>query len=228
MKIIAHRGFSEAYPENTLLSFKKALETGVDAIEADIRLSRDEQAVIFHDASLVRITDIDKTPESLTLQELQKLDAGRGEIIPSLDELLTLIDGKATLILEIKYNPATYKRLCAVMEASIYDKLTWIEVSCFEDIVLEEMHRLNKDIKLHKLIQEETVLQDQTFQSRYDYVNYFDININLMKTALDKGLIKQHKVILWTVNKEDISTASQEGLYGIMTNNPKRTKEQYA
>lgn len=220
MKIIAHRGFSELYPENTLLAFKKALEAGADGIETDLRLSLDEKAIIFHDDSLERITGLDNIPEALNLNELQKLNAGEGETIPSLSELLQLTSSKASLILEIKYNPITYKRLCEVIEEDIKDKLDWVEVSCFEDRVLEYIHTLNPEIKIHKLINEASTLEDKDFENRYDYASYFDIDIRLKKIALELGLIQRHKVIFWTVDKEDISDEKEAGLYGIMKNNP--------
>ncbi len=228
MRIIAHRGFSENYPENTLLAFEKAIESGVDGIETDIRLSQDEKAIVFHDESLSRIAHLDKAPEALTLAELKRLDVGEGEKIPSLDELIGLTNARTTLILEIKYNPATYKRLCQIVHESIHDKLSWIEVSCFEDAVLQELHRLNKDITLHKLIEEESILKEEAFHRRYDYIDCFDIDVRLAPIALEVGVIGHFKVILWTVENEDIHHAIEEGLYGIMTNNPQRLKEKYA
>lgn len=220
MKIIAHRGFSELYPENTLLAFKKALEAGVDGIETDIRLSRDEQAIIFHDDNLKRITGLDNTPEALTLLELKELDAGSAQTIPSLDELLQLISSQATLILEIKYIPSTYKRLCKIIEQKINDKLDWVEVSCFDDEVLEYMHRLNPQIKLHKLIEHASILKDKEFENKYAYASYFDINIELRELALEQGFFRGHKIIFWTVEKEDLSKEKEAGLYGVMKNNP--------
>lgn len=228
MKIIAHRGFSEKYPENTLLAFEKAIEIGADGIEMDLRLSRDEKVIAFHDSNLKRITGIDKEPESLDLDELQALDAGKEEVIPSLDEVLELTNARTTLILEVKYNPSTYKRLCRLISESIQDKLSWVEVSSFEDKVLEEMHNLNKNIKLHKVINKESTLKDRGFQIRYDYIDCFDIDIRLSQLTLEKGVIKQHKVIFWTVDKEDIDKEIKEGLYAVMTNDPQRLKEKYA
>jgi len=228
MKIIAHRGFSEEYPENTLLAFEKAIELEIGGIDVDLRLSRDEKVIVFHDSNLKRITGIDKEPEALNLDELQALDAGEGEAIPSLDEVLKLTNARTTLILEIKYKPSTYKRLCKIINESIQDKLAWIEVSSFEDKVLEEMHKLNNNVRLHKVIDKESTLTDKDFHIRYDYINCFDINIKLSKITLEKGLIKRHKVIFWTVDKEDIHKEIEDGLYAIMTNNPKRLKEKYA
>ncbi len=226
MKIIAHRGFSGNYPENTLLAFEKALDAGADGIETDLQLSRDNVPVIFHDDTLKRITGLDETPETLTLAELQSLDAGswfdpayEKQKIPSLDELLELCDAKASLILEIKYIPSTYKRLCQEIQRRIHDKLDWVEVSCFEDSVLEYMHRLDPKIRLHKLVDKAATLQRKDFDMRYDYTDYFDIDINLRTLVTQMGLIHRKKVIFWTLEADEIDEEMKKGLYGIMSNN---------
>ncbi len=228
MKIIAHRGFSDKYPENTLLAFEKALAEDVDGIETDVRLSRDEQAFIFHDDSLKRLARVDMAPETLTLNELQNLTLTGGQKIPSLGDLLSVVDAKSMLILEIKYNPATYKKLCLIIEEHIHDKLEWVQVSCFDDCVLEEMHRINPDIKLHKLIDKASTLKEKELALKYDYIDCFDIDVKLAKTALENGLISKHKVIFWTVGKEDLSQEIAAGLYAVMSNDPQHAKEQYA
>jgi glycerophosphoryl diester phosphodiesterase len=227
LKIIAHRGFSENYPENTLLAFQKAIDAGADGIETDLRLSLDNQPFVFHDDTLERITGLRKKPEALTLDELQTLDAGswfdpkyNDEKIPSLDELLQLCDGRATLILEVKQTPATYLKLCEVIEKRICDKLSWVEVSCFDDCVLEYMHHLNPGVRLHKLIDSASTLQKEDFERCYAYTDYFDINIALRSIVMQKELIRRHKVIFWTVDKEEIGKEIEAGLYGVMRNNP--------
>jgi len=220
MKIIAHRGFSADYPENTLLAFEKALQAGADGIETDLQLSRDGEVILFHDDKLKNITGAEGTVQTLSLAELKALDAGRGERIPTLDELLRLTNAQATLILEIKYDPSTYTRLCELVSDKIAQLTEWVEVSCFEDRVLEYMHKLDPQIKLHKLIDEASVLQDKGFEKRYHYASYLDIDIALKALALEKGIIQRHKVIFWTVQTEDISTEKEAGLYGIMKNDP--------
>ncbi len=228
MKIIAHRGFSEKYLENTLLAFNKALDIGVDGIETDVRLSHDGQAFIFHDANLKRLAKIDKAPEMLSLEELQSLTLQNNQKIPSLVELLKTVNAKSMLILEIKYNPATYLKLCRIIEKHIHDKLQWVEVSCFEDRVLKEMHRLNPDIKLHKLIDKASTLKEEELDQKYDYIDYFDVDVKLAKRALADGLLSKYKIIFWTVDKEDLSQETEAGLYAIMSNNPRNAKVQYA
>ena len=72
---IAHRGFSGIYPENTMLSFRKALELGVDAIELDVQLSKDGEVMIFHDEGLMRTTGENGLLMERTCSELKTLDA---------------------------------------------------------------------------------------------------------------------------------------------------------
>jgi len=216
MKVIAHRGLSAHYPENTLLAFDKAIEAGADGIETDLRLSADGKIILFHDKSLQHIAAVEAKPEDLTLASLKNIDVGMRESIPTLDEALQFVDGKLTLILEIKYNVSTYKTLCELTEERIKDKLSWVEVSCFEDKVLEYMHALNPKIRLHKLIEKASILTMENSEERYAYISYFDIKTTLRTLALEKGLIAKHKVILWTVDNEDLSKEIGAGLYGIM------------
>lgn len=102
MLIYAHRGASAEYPENTLAAFERALRLGVDGIELDLRASADGVPVVIHDRDLGRTTDGAGNVDDFALAELRALDAGRGERIPTLLEVLDLVDGAVTLDLEIK------------------------------------------------------------------------------------------------------------------------------
>lgn len=72
---IAHRGFSRLYPENTMLSFNKAVELGVDAIELDVQLSKDGVLMVLHDEDLLRTTGEKGLLKDRTFNELRELDA---------------------------------------------------------------------------------------------------------------------------------------------------------
>lgn len=112
--VAAHRGASADYPENTMLAFKKAIEMGVDQIETDIRITRDGELVIIHDALVDRTTDGTGFVNQKTLGEIKELDAGikmgeqfKGERIPTFIEFMEYvkdIDG-LTLDLELKEYP---------------------------------------------------------------------------------------------------------------------------
>ncbi|MBQ5357334.1 MAG: glycerophosphodiester phosphodiesterase, partial [Oscillospiraceae bacterium] len=75
-KIYAHRGFSEKYPENTMLAFRKAAELGVEGLEIDVHLTKDGELVVMHDENTVRTTGVNALIKDLTLEEFKALDAG--------------------------------------------------------------------------------------------------------------------------------------------------------
>ena len=89
--IIAHRGLDNSYPENTLIAFKAALESGM-AVEIDVRSTADEELVVLHDDTVDRTTDGSGSVAKMNLAELKQLDAGgwkgiefSGECIPTLE-----------------------------------------------------------------------------------------------------------------------------------------------
>ena len=107
--VIAHRGFSAIAPENTLPAFQNAIDAGADMIEFDIRLTRDQQFVVIHDATLERTTNGRGIVENHTLSELQTLDAGSwfgrefaGTVLPSLGETLSLCRNRILVNIEVK------------------------------------------------------------------------------------------------------------------------------
>src|SRR3954454_13113161 len=98
VEIIGHRGAASDAPENTLASFRLAWEQQADAIECDVRLSKDVHIVAIHDAETKRTAGVDVAVVDQTLAELRRLDVGRwkderfaGEPIPTLAEILTTV-----------------------------------------------------------------------------------------------------------------------------------------
>ncbi len=103
---IGHRGAAGYEPENTLRSFRKAIELGVDMVELDVRRTKDGKFVVIHDDTVDRTTQGSGAVAEMTLAEIMELDAGRGEKIPTLDEVLNLVGGKAGMDIEVK-DPGT-------------------------------------------------------------------------------------------------------------------------
>jgi glycerophosphoryl diester phosphodiesterase len=127
--VIGHRGDSAHFPENTIPSFDRAIELGADAIEFDLRVSRDGEVVIIHDPAVDRTTDGRGAVDSLTLAELKRLDAGarfspdggktfpfrgKGLTIPTLDEMLARY-ASIPLLIEVKI-PEAARLTPAVLE----------------------------------------------------------------------------------------------------------------
>jgi glycerophosphoryl diester phosphodiesterase len=101
MKIIGHRGAAGLELENTLPSFRLALQIGVHAVELDIQLTKDRQPVVCHDDNLKRVGGGDHSIKELTYAQLSKLTLSNGASVPHLRDVLT-IAGKTPVIIEIK------------------------------------------------------------------------------------------------------------------------------
>lgn len=112
--IIAHRGASAYYPENTLASFEGAVALGADMVELDVQLTSDSEVVVFHDEKISRCTNGRGLLANHTLADLKKLDAGgwfdkkfRGERIPTLAEVLNLCRKRIAVNIEVKTEAVT-------------------------------------------------------------------------------------------------------------------------
>lgn len=107
--VAAHRGDCARYPENTIPAFRAALEAGVDQVETDVRVTKDGELVLIHDATVDRTTNGTGKVCDYTLAELRTLDAGshkgeefRGVQIPTLREFLELVKDHPTITLDIE------------------------------------------------------------------------------------------------------------------------------
>jgi glycerophosphoryl diester phosphodiesterase len=105
---IAHRGapLTSGAPENTLAAFRAAIDAGAAWLEFDVRATRDGRLVVLHDATVDRTTGGSGAIASLTLEQARALDAGNGERIPTVDEVIALARATGASILpEIKDGP---------------------------------------------------------------------------------------------------------------------------
>ncbi len=104
-RYVAHRGIFDNinnFPENSLLAFKEAIRDGY-AIEFDVRLTLDEKIIVFHDLNLKRLTGVNKDVDNCTLSEINKLKLlSTNQSIPTLEEVLDLINGSVPIVIEIK------------------------------------------------------------------------------------------------------------------------------
>lgn len=149
MQIIGHRGAKALLPENSLPSFLLALKKGVDWIEFDVRRTKDNKLVVFHDASLLRLAKNARRVSSLTLAELQAITLNSDATIPTLDEVLDLIGDKAKIDIEIKdvgIASQVHQRILAQVAAGrpMHDFL----VTSFSLKILHEMHAIDNKVPL--------------------------------------------------------------------------------
>lgn len=125
-RIVAHRGASFEAPENTLAAFERAWALGVEAVELDVRLTRDGEVVVFHDETTERIGGVARPVAAQTLAELRALDVGAwkharyaGARIPTLAEVLAITPPGRTVVVEIKSEPRTAPPIAAAIRAAL-------------------------------------------------------------------------------------------------------------
>jgi glycerophosphoryl diester phosphodiesterase len=121
--VVGHRGAAGLLPENTLVGFRQAIQLGCDYVECDVHLSRDKHLVVIHDHTVDRTTNGKGAVAKLSLAELRRLDAGDGQQIPLLAEVLEVIRGHVTLLCELKgpFTPEATAR--AVVDAGLAEQV---------------------------------------------------------------------------------------------------------
>jgi glycerophosphoryl diester phosphodiesterase len=112
---VGHRGAAGIEPENTLRGFRRAIELGCDMAECDVHLTRDGQLAVIHDETVDRTTNGSGWVGEFTMAELKQLDAGGGERIPTLEEVLEGVRGRLRLLVELK-GAGTEERAAATVK----------------------------------------------------------------------------------------------------------------
>jgi glycerophosphoryl diester phosphodiesterase len=102
IQVISHRGAAGLVPENTLPGFEKAIELGADWSELDVQLTRDRRLVVMHDDKVDRTTNGTGAVAEMTFDEIRALDAGDGERVPTLFEVLDVCRVRMPLHIELK------------------------------------------------------------------------------------------------------------------------------
>jgi glycerophosphoryl diester phosphodiesterase len=219
---IGHRGARAYEPENTLRSFKKALEIGVDAVELDVRKTKDNQLVVIHDADVKRTTDGKGLVSELTLKQIKEYSTEKGEKIPTLKEALDFLDKKVKILIELKEEGVEEKVLSLVREGGLQKNV--IIVSFIED-ALRKVRELDKEVETGLIYakHKNPVKAALELKAQYLVAFYrFTHTANVQK-AHENGL----KVIVWTVNKpEEVAEYLKKGVDGIASDKPDTLKPQ--
>jgi len=155
--VVAHRGGAALAPENTLAALRRALDLEVDAVELDVRLSRDGHPVVIHDATVDRTMEATGRVRDLSLGALQALRprGGRGGGVPALREALALVRGRARLFLEVKTDDGEARRaleervLAVVAAAGPEAAVTFVS---FDLLCLRRLRELNRSVPLGVLV----------------------------------------------------------------------------
>lgn len=221
---IGHRGARGYEPENTLISFKKALELGVDQIELDIHLSTDGVVMVIHDETLNRTTNGTGLVRDFTCLQLQAFQVDKKQFIPTLEEVLNAIDKKCSVNIEIKSNDLAIQ-LVAIIERYVAEKKWTYEhflVSSFEWTNLEQIRKLNPNIPIAVLTEKDITLAlafaKKTKAQAINPAFHLLTNENV-GTIQEAGF----KVYPWTVNEiVDINRMKEYKVNGIISDFPDR------
>lgn len=222
MKIFGHRGALGYKPENTLASFRKALELNVDMIELDVYTLASGEVVVIHDSRVDRTTNGTGYVADFSLEALRELDAGSGEKIPLLTEVLDLIDKNVPVNIELKGTETAIK-VADIVKTYKTDH-GWTDelflISSYNHIELQIFKRIMPSIKVGALVShiptDYAAFAEQlgAFSANLDAEF---INLEYVTDAHSRGI----QVFAYTVNNENEVKRMQDlGVDGIFTNYP--------
>lgn len=143
IEIIGHRGVPALEPENTILGFRRALVMGAQQLEFDVRLTKDSVPVVIHDSTLRRTTNGRGRISKMKYEEIKNFDAGKGEGIPSLEEVLNQFGNRTYLHIDIKYRVSPHRIVSLIAKAGLERNVC---ISSFSHKALRAVKRANPHI----------------------------------------------------------------------------------
>jgi glycerophosphoryl diester phosphodiesterase len=247
--VIAHRGGRSLGPENTLYTYRRAVDLGVDVLEIDVQLTQDNHLAVIHDKTVDRTTNGSGTVASYKLADLQKLDAGyrwsadqgipfplrgKGIKIPSLAEVFQAFPRMRINIESKDPRPAAITLLCRTIQD--YNMSQKVMIASFDAGTLKRFRAVCPGVATSAGASEAILfysLQKMYLESAYSPVaqalqipqTYGDLQV-VTKRFVEAAHARNLKVHVWTVNGVDsMKTLLQLGVDGIMTDYPQRLLE---
>lgn len=223
ISIIAHRGASEKELENTKEAFLLAQNEGANMIELDVRLTKDDQLVIYHDESLQRLAELNKDIKDLTYEEIQEITIRDEELDKSgkimlLKDLLPLINSDVKLLIEIKQSDNDGIKIANLLEPLLTPFYSRFMIGSLDIEVLEQVKKNNP-------FRETVYFLAMTFGDWYNYdsVDYYNIEQSFVtKNTVEKIHKQNKKIFVWTINDDDDFYMFQNlRVDGILTDYPK-------
>lgn len=225
--IIGHRGASADAPENTLAAFALAQAQGADGIEFDVQLSADGWPVVIHDAQLDRTTNGRGLVSQKTVAELQELDAGEGQSIPTLDELFETLGPNFLYNVELKTKALRDDGLAAAVADRIqaHHLEQQAVVSSFNPWAVRWARRhLTRTTWVAHLSYKKGLQRFKRLLSSSEAIHphFRMVDADFMVWAAKMGW----RVHVWTVDEPaDAQRLTQLGIHAIITNKPRLLRE---
>lgn len=230
-QVIGHRGAAGTHPENTMVSFRRAFELGVDGIEFDVHRTADGHLVVIHDPAVDRTTDGSGLIMMMTLEQIRALDAGSwkdprfaGEQVPTLQELIRATPPGVRLYLELKagsvHYPGIEQELVDVLKAE--GALARTQVSSFDHRALVKLKEICPELPLGMLTSSnlvDPVRMAREIGCEAIHPAWPWVTPEYVEAAHAAGL----QVNCWTVNEPlAIAMMRNAGVDGIITDYPER------
>ncbi|MBI1766498.1 MAG: hypothetical protein HYR56_34255 [Acidobacteria bacterium] len=229
--IIAHRGASAYAPENTLRAFQLAIEQGAQMIELDLHTTRDGQVVVIHDETLDHTTNFKGRVDRLTLAEIKRADAGQGERVPTLDEVLDLTSGKLRLYLEIKDPRAAVPTLQTIRARHCQGEML---LASFDLELMRQLGNEVRDVELGVILGSESLNPLARYREAFPWLALRTLNYQVlcMQVELCYGYLARRvkasgkRLYVWTADRErQFARMVNRNVDGIVTNHPDRLRD---
>ena len=186
--VVGHRGAAGVVPENTLKGFRYAIELGVDSVECDVHLTRDEQLIVMHDETVDRTTNGSGRIRELDFATIRSLDAGDGEQVPTLDEVLAAVQGKVQLLCELKGEGVEDAAVEAVLARGMESEVVF---TSFDMARIAKVRQRGDHIQIGAIFGDPT---DEDMARAVDLgvkgigIHYRNLCLRMVQQALDAGL----------------------------------------
>ena len=213
---IGHRGARAYEPENTLRSFQRAIELGVNAVELDVRRTLDNEIVVLHNADVNKTTNGRVSVSELTLDEIKRLVTEKGEKIPTLEEALQFLGKRVKILVELKETGIEDKVLDLVHKKGLTDNVIVIS---FHEEALRKVRELDATVAtgLIYVRHKNPVQAALDLKAEYLLPLYRFTHSANVKKAHENGL----KLIVWTINTaEEVAEYKKKGVDGIASDKP--------
>ena len=230
VEVTAHRGYSAAYPENTIPAFKGAIQVGADWAELDVQQTADGEVIVMHDSNLKRTTGLDKEVWQVTWDEIKDLDNGswfdkkyQTVRIPTLEEVLKVCRGKIHLNVEIK--PSGHDKDLEERVAKLLKKYHMRDTCVVSSLKYDSLRKIKQ--------------ADDSIETAYitsvSYGNFTDLEYadgySVESTLLSKSFVNKaqkagKQIYVWTVNSEErLEKVVGMGIDNVITDDPVMAKE---
>lgn len=231
MKVMAHRGYSGKYPENTMLSFRKAAETGCDAVELDVQMTKDGVVVVIHDETVDRTTDGSGAVRDYTFEELRKLNAAKlfpdkasFEPVPSFEEYCRWaseqgIDTNIEIKTGIYYYEGIEEKIAGIIgKYHLQDRVMF---SSFNHVSLLKIRRIFPQAICGALVGEEGIGNAGYYCASSGFLYYHPDVAGLSGKTVEECRKAGVGINAWTINDMgDMERLREWDCAGVITNYP--------